>query len=76
MSSLLQFNLNINKEYIPVINDLIRMGVIQIVAQLLFVFSSRGQENFFNEVFLQTLFFILIGVLVYWLIIRKLFIIQ
>jgi hypothetical protein len=52
------------------------MGVIQIVAQLLFVFSSRGRENFFNEVFLQTLFFILIGVLVYWLIIRKIFIIQ
>ena len=76
MSSLVQFNLNINKDYIPLINDLIRMAVIQIVAQTLFVTSSRGKETFFNEVFIQTLFYILLGVLVYWLIIRKIFIIR
>jgi len=76
MSSLVQFNLNINKDYIPLINDLIRMAVIQVVAQILFVTSSQGQESFFNEMFLQTLFYILLGVLVYWLIIRKIFIIR
>ena len=76
MSSLVQFNLNINKDYIPLINDLIRMAVIQIVAQILFVTSSRGKETFFNEMFIQTLFYILLGVLVYWLIIRKIFIIR
>lgn len=76
MASLFEFNLNINKEYIPMINDLIRMAVIQIMAQMLFVYASNGQEFFFNEIFIQTLFFILIGVLVYWLIIRKVFIIK
>lgn len=76
MSSLFEFNLNINKEYIPMINDLIRMAVIQIMAQMLFVYASNGQEFFFNELFIQTLFFILLGVLVYWLIIRKIFVIK
>lgn len=76
MSALIQFDLNIDKEYIPVINDVIRMMAIQIVAQVLFVMSSKTKEKFFNEVFIQTLFFIIIGVLAYWLIVRKLIIFQ
>jgi hypothetical protein len=76
MSALIQFDLNIDKEYIPVINDVLRMMAIQIVAQILFVMSSKTKEKFFNEVFVQTLFFIVIGVLAYWLIIRKLIVFQ
>ena len=76
MSSLIQLDLNIDKEYIPVINDVIRMMIIQIVAQVLFVMSSKTKESFFNEVFIQTLSFIVIVVLIYWLIIRKLIVIQ
>lgn len=76
MSTLIQFDLNIDKEYIPVINDVLRMAVIQITAQILFVMVSKENEKFFSETFIQTLFFIIIGVLVYWLIIRKLFVIQ
>lgn len=76
MSALIQYDLNIDKEYIPVINDVIRMAVIQVVAQILFVMASKDNEKFFSEVFMQTLSFIIIGVMVYWLIIRKLFTIQ
>ena len=42
MSSLLSFDLNIDKEYLPLINDIIRMSVIQIVAQFLFVLISEN----------------------------------
>ena len=71
MSSLLSFDLNIDKEYLPLINDVIRMSVIQIVAQLLFVMANPSQKSMFSETFIQTLFFLLIGIAVYWLIIRK-----
>lgn len=76
MSSLIQLDLNIDKEYIPVINDVLRMVVIQVVAQMLFVMASKDNEKFFSEIFLQTLFFIVMGVLAYWLIVRKIFVIQ
>lgn len=71
MSSLLSFDLNIDKEYLPLINDVIRMSVIQIVAQLLFVMANPSHNSMFSETFIQTLFFLLIGIAVYWLIIRK-----
>jgi len=71
MSSLLSFDLNIDKEYLPLINDIIRMSVIQIVAQFLFVLSNPSQNSMFGETFIQTLFYLLIGIAVYWLIIRK-----
>lgn len=76
MSSLIQLDLNIDKEYIPVINDVLRMVVIQVVAQMLFVMASKDNERFFSEIFLQTLFFIVMGVLAYWLIVRKILVIQ
>ena len=71
MNSLLSFDLNIDKEYLPLINDIIRMSVIQIVAQFLFVLSNPSQNSMFGETFIQTLFYLLIGIAVYWLIIRK-----
>lgn len=76
MSSLLSFDLNIDKEYLPLINDVIRMSVIQIVAQFLFVLSNPSQNSMFGETFIQTLFFLLIGIAVYWLIIRKVVVIN
>jgi len=71
MSSLWQINLNIDKEYIPMINDLYRMSIIQIVAQLLFFFSNPAKNNFFDDTFIQTLTFILIGIISYWLVLKK-----
>ena len=76
MSSLLQFDLNIDKEYIPLINDILRMSVIQIVAQFLFYLANPKNNPMFGETFIQTLFFLLIGIIVYWVIIRKIVIIN
>ncbi len=70
--ALFQYELPINKEYLPLINDLIRMAVIQITAQMLY--SSRNSMKFFSTNFIQMLGFILLGVAVYWLVIRKIII--
>jgi len=72
MDSLFEIELDIDKEYLPMINDLVRMGVIQLVAQ--FLFSITTSEKFFSQIFLQTLFYLLIGIGVYWLIMRKIII--
>ena len=74
MESLFKLDLDIEKEYIPLVNDLIRMGVIHIVTQLLFHMSNG--ESFFRTEFLQTVVFVLLGICVYWLIIRKIVIIE
>ena len=60
-------------EYLPLINDLIRMAAIQITAQLLHC-SRTPEASFFSSGFIQMLSFVLLGIGVYWLIIRKIII--
>ena len=74
MSSLYKINLDIDKEYIPMINDLVRMGIIQIVAQTLFYMISPDKISLISGAFLKTLVFICIGIAVYWLLVRKIII--
>tara|TARA_B100001758_G_C18310506_1_gene557568 strand:- start:678 stop:902 length:225 start_codon:yes stop_codon:yes gene_type:complete len=74
MESLFKLDLDIEKEYIPLVNDLIRMSVIHIVTQLLFHISTG--ESFFKTEFLQTVLFVLLGICSYWLIIRKIVILE
>ena len=73
MSSLFKIDLNVDKEYIPLINDLLRMGVIHIVTQLLLNISSNET---FDMQFVQTIFYVLLSICIYWLIIRKIIIIE
>jgi len=65
-----QFPLSISGDYFPMINDLFRMGIIQVVTQLMFYFANPIENPFWSPLFLQTLLFLLIGVLAYWLIFR------
>ena len=74
MSSLYKINLDIDKEYIPMINDLVRMGIIQIVAQTLFYMISPDKISLISGAFLKTLIFICIGIAVYRLLVRKIII--
>ena len=73
MNSLYEIKLDIDKEYIPMINDIVRMSIIQIVAQLLF-YLGKPTSSLFNAVFIKTLMFICIGIITYWLLIRKIII--
>ena len=57
------------KEY-PVVYDIIRLVTIQVVTQLLFVVNNND-VSFFNITFIKTLVFLSLGVLTYWLVIKK-----
>ena len=74
MESLFKIDLDREKEYIPLVNDLVRMSVIHIVTQLLFNISNG--ESFMKPEFIQTVLFVLLGICVYWLIIRKIVILE
>ena len=67
-------DLEIDKEYVPMINDIVRMSVIQIVAQALFYLISPDKVSLISTAFLKTLVFICIGIAVYWLLVRKIII--
>ena len=69
---LFQFPLRIANEYFPMINDLLRMTIIQVVAQIMFYFSNPIENPFWSPMFVQTVLFLLIGVLAYWLVFRHL----
>ena len=72
-NALFHYELPFDKEYLPLINDLIRMAAIQVTAQLLHC-SRTPDANFFSSGFIQMLSFVLLGIGVYWLIIRKIII--
>lgn len=69
MDSLFSFD----KNTMPMIYDIIRIVTIQVITQFLFVLNSNGTDvKFFNTTFLKTVIFLCLGILVYWLIVKKL----
>ena len=69
-SSLFRIQVSWPLEYMPMVNDLIRIASIQITAQCMYWLING--EMLFSGMFVQMLCFLLLGVLVYWLIIHKL----
>ena len=61
-----------NKEMIPMIYDILRTITIQIVAQFMYVMNNPN-ESFFTSNFILTTLFICLGIMVFWLIIFKVF---
>ena len=61
-----------NKTYIELINDIIRMITIQFVIQFLFYINGPENAIFFSIDFFLLVIYIVLGVCVYWLIIKKL----
>lgn len=53
------------------IQDIVRIVTLQVVTQALFVLNN-GNISFFNSTFIKTVIFLCLGIMVYWLIIRKL----
>lgn len=60
----------ITPEIIPMIYDIVRTVIIQIVVQFLFYMNNPGVE-FFTSIFFQTTVFLVLGVVVFWLIAYK-----
>ena len=51
--------------------DISRVLTIQVITQILFVMNNSN-ISFFNVKFISTLIFLCIGILFYWLVVRKL----
>ena len=66
------FKINLPKDYRSYVEDLSRMIIIQLVANLLLYASDSRQYPLFGATFFKTMLFIVVGVSVYWLVFRKL----
>ena len=71
MDGFITIPLNINEDNILIIDDIIRMSCIQIITQFLFSISNPS-VSFFNYVFFKTWIFIILSIVIYWVIIKKL----
>lgn len=71
---LFEWALDLDPTYFPMLNDVVRMGVIQLVVQFLFFAVNPAENPFFSTMFLQTIGFVVVGVLVYWLLVRNVFV--
>lgn len=60
-----------NEEYAGMVNDMIRFATIQIAIQLMLVLMDPDKFSFFSVDFIILLMFVVIGVMFYWLIIKK-----
>lgn len=64
----------IGADFVPMANDIVRMVCIQAAIQMMLVLSSGGERGiaFFSAEFLLLVFYIALGVMLYWLAVRKL----
>jgi hypothetical protein len=63
-----------NKEYVEMINDVLRMLTIQVMIQFLFYINNPSETSFFSVDFFLLILYVTLGVCVYWLVIKKLII--
>ena len=67
----LQISNNIGEEYVPLLNDVLRMVTLQIIIQLMLSLRDNEEYPFFSQNFFELLFYIVLGLMTYWLIIKK-----
>ena len=71
-NSLFTIPVPFGEEYKPYFMDLFRMIAIQTMVNIMFYLSDPAKNTLFSGVYLKTLFFVLLGVSVYWLVFRNL----
>jgi hypothetical protein len=62
----------LGKNFIPIFEDIVRMFIIQVTIQFMFYLSDPSQRAFFTEEFILLVFYITLGVLMYWLVFKGL----
>jgi|TARA_E500000178_G_C16538911_1_gene537859 hypothetical protein len=62
----------IGDEYVPLADDTLRMLTLQIIIQFMLSLRDSKQYSMLNEGFFELLFYIVLGLMFYWLVIRKL----
>ena len=73
MSSLWAIRLNVEENYIGMIDDLIKYTTIVLLSRFLWVSNT---SKYFSKNFFKILLYPIIGILFYWLIINKVIIIN
>ena len=58
-------------EYVPLADDTLRMLTLQIIIQFMLSLRDSKQYSMLNEGFFELLFYIVLGLMFYWLVIRK-----
>ena len=66
------FNIDIDDEYKPLLNDLVKMFIILIIVNILMYVSDSGSNKLLGESYVKLMIFILLGISTYWLVIQKL----
>jgi hypothetical protein len=60
-----------NPEYVEMFNDIARFTIIQLAIQIMLVLMDPARFSIFSMDFLILLVFVNIGVMLYWLVFRK-----
>ena len=63
----------LGEEYVEMFNDITRFIIIQVGIQIMLSLSDPNQYSVFSGEFVALLFFIIIGVMFYWLVLKKIF---
>ncbi len=70
------FNIDVGEvfgpDFVPMANDVLRMVCIQVAIQVMLVLAGASGVRFFSADFLLLVFYIALGVMLYWLAVRKL----
>lgn len=62
-------------DYVPMVNDVMRMVCIQLAIQVMLVLADpTGSTSLFSADFVLLVVYITLGVMLYWLTVRKLFV--
>lgn len=64
---------SLGEEYVEMFNDITRFVIIQLGIQIMLSLSDPEQYSVFSGEFLVLVFFIIIGVMFYWLVLKKIF---
>jgi len=62
----------VGDEYVPLVDDTMRMLTLQVIIQFMLMLRSPKEYSMFSESFFELLFYIVLGLMTYWLVIRKL----
>ena len=71
IDTMFNIHLDLDDYHLLVINDLMRMFIIQVVVQILF-FLRHDKLELFSMVFIENTVFILLGIVVYWIVFNNL----
>jgi hypothetical protein len=66
----LYLNFDISDNELYMINDILRLFIIQLITQILF-YMRHDNIELFSTIFLENVLFLLIGVFVYWMVFDK-----